>query len=278
MRTLKTILVSLMLLSSVSFSAEVEVLHWWTSGGEAQSVNELKKMLEKNGHTWKDFSVAGGNGGNAMTVLKSRAISGNAPAAAQINGPSVQEWAELGVLADLNDVAKANNWDKILPKLISDRMKYKGNYVAVPFNVHKINWMWVNPNIFKKANAKIPTTWKEFEVSAKKIQKAGYIALASGGQSWQEATTFEAIVLGIGADFYKKAFVDLDLKTLGSKKMIQAFKTLRMTKKYTDKNAPGRDWNLATAMVYKGEAAMQFMGDWAKGEFKVAKKEQVLIM
>ena len=32
-------------------------------------------------------------------------------------------------------------------------------------------------------------------------------------------------------------------------------------KGYTDKNAPGRDWNLATAMVIKGEAGMQLMGD-----------------
>jgi glucose/mannose transport system substrate-binding protein len=41
---------------------------------------------------------------------------------------------------------------------------------------------------------------------------------------------------------------------------------------YTDKNAPGRDWNLATAMVIKGEAGMQLMGDWAKGEFLAANK------
>jgi hypothetical protein len=58
MRTLKTILVNLMLLSSVSFNAKVEVLYWWISGGEAQFVNKLKKMLEKNSYTWKYFSVA----------------------------------------------------------------------------------------------------------------------------------------------------------------------------------------------------------------------------
>ena len=47
---------------------------------------------------------------------------------------------------------------------------------------------------------------------------------------------------------------------------------MKMIKSYTDKSAPGRDWNLATAMVIKGEAAMQFMGDWAKGEFTAAGK------
>lgn len=58
-------------------AAEIEVLHWWTSGGEAKAANLLKEKLETKGHTWKDFAVAGGAGDSAMTVLKSRAISGN---------------------------------------------------------------------------------------------------------------------------------------------------------------------------------------------------------
>lgn len=38
-------------------AGEVEVLHWWTSGGEAKSVGELKKIMQAKGHTWKDFAV-----------------------------------------------------------------------------------------------------------------------------------------------------------------------------------------------------------------------------
>jgi len=43
-------------------------------------------------------------------------------------------------------------------------------------------------------------------------------------------------------------------------------------RQFIDANSPGRDWNVATSMVINGEAAMQIMGDWAKGEFKVAGK------
>ena len=39
-----------------------------------------------------------------------------------------------------------------------------------------------------------------------------------------------------------------------------------------DPNFPGRDWNLATAMVINGQAGMQIMGDWAKGEWLNAGK------
>jgi len=261
------------LFSSPMFAGEVEVLHWWTSGGEAKSVGVLKDLLEKEGHVWKDMAVAGGAGGNAMTVLKSRAVSGNPPTAAQVKGPQIQQWGDEGVLTNLDDVAKSAGWDALLPKVVADVMKYKGHYVAVPVNVHKINWMWANPEVFRKAGAKLPTTWAEFEAAAEKIKKAGYIPVAWGGQNWQEATVFETIVLGVGgAAFYKKALVDADPAALSSATMEKCFDTLRMVLKYIDKDAPGRDWNLATSMVIQGKAAMQFMGDWAKGEFKAAGK------
>ena len=94
-------------LSATARAGEVEVLHWWTSGGEAKAAAELKASMQKKGHTWKDFAVAGGGGDAAMTVLKSRVVSGNAPAAAQIKGPSIQEWAKEGVLEYMDPVAKA---------------------------------------------------------------------------------------------------------------------------------------------------------------------------
>ncbi|MBS0433835.1 MAG: carbohydrate ABC transporter substrate-binding protein [Proteobacteria bacterium] len=259
--------------ASLAQAGEVEVLHWWTSGGEAKAAAELKATMQKKGHTWKDFAVAGGGGDSAMTVLKSRVVSGNAPAAAQIKGPSLQEWAREGVLANMDGVAKAEKWDELLPKAIADGLKYKGNYIAAPVNVHRVNWLWANPEVFKKAGAKLPTTWDEFFVAAEALKKAGVIPVAHGGQNWQDFTTFESVALGVGgADFYKKALVHLDAGSLKGATMQKVLETFKKVKGYTDKNAPGRDWNLATAMVIKGEAGMQLMGDWAKGEFLAAGK------
>jgi glucose/mannose transport system substrate-binding protein len=255
-------------------TGEVEVLHWWTSGGEAASVAVLKSLLEEEGYAWKDFAVAGGGGDQAMTVLRSRAVAGNPPTAAQVKGPQIQDWAEEGFLTNLDDVAKAEKWDDLIPKVLADIMKYQGHWVAVPVNVHRINWMWVNPEVFEKAGADIPKTWAEFETAAKKIKAAGMIPVAWGGQPWQEATVFETIVAGLGGtDFYVKTMVEADPAAINSPTMVECLETLKMMKQYTDPGAPGRDWNLATAMVIKGEAGMQFMGDWAKGEFTAAGKK-----
>ena len=143
-------LATMMAIAPSAQAGEVEVLHWWTSGGEAKSVDFLKQQLAGSGVDWVDFAVAGGGGESAMTVLKSRAISGNSPTAAQIKGPSIQEWGELGFLSSIDDVATANNWDEILPEVVSDVMKFEGKYVAAPVNVHRVNWLWANPEVFRK--------------------------------------------------------------------------------------------------------------------------------
>jgi len=260
-------------MSSFAQAGEVEVLHWWTSGGEAKSISVLKDMLEEQGHSWKDFAVAGGGGESAMTVLKTRAVSGNPPSAAQIKGHDIQEWGGLGFLTNLDDVAKQGGWDDAVPSMVTDIMKWEGEYVAVPVNVHRVNWLWANPEVLKKSGVAVPTTLDEFFVAGDKIKAAGFIPLAHGGQPWQDATVFEAVALDVlGSEDYVKAFVDLDMDVLAGPKMVEVFTKFQRIHDYIDSNSPGRDWNVATSMVINGEAAMQIMGDWAKGEFTAAGK------
>ncbi len=268
-------LTGVLLAANLASASELEVLHWWTSGGEARSAELLKDMMEHKGHSWKDFAVAGGGGESAMMVLKARAVSGNPPTAAQIKGHDIQEWAQLGFLTSIEAVATPEHWDSVLPEMISDIMKYRGNYVSVPANLHRVNWLWANTKIFEKVGVSVPKTLNEFFVAADAIKAAGYIPLAHGGQPWQDATLFEAIALAVlGADDYRKAFVDLDMETLSSKKMIEVFTRFKKLKDYIDDDSPGRVWNDATKMVINGGAAMQIMGDWAKGEFTAAGKVQ----
>jgi glucose/mannose transport system substrate-binding protein len=252
----------------------VEVLHYWTSGGESKAVAELKAEFEAAGGKWIDSPVAGGGGDAQATVLRSRVLAGDPPAAVQIKGPNISDWAKQGALADLSSVGQAEGWDKLLPPLLQGIVKYEGKYVAVPVNIHRVDWVWANPEVLKAAGVDgVPTSWDGMFEAAEKIKAAGKIPFAHGGQPWQDATVFETIVLGVGgAEFYNKALGELDEEALTSDTMKQAFETFRKFRSYVDAAFPNRDWNLATAMVMNGEAAMQIMGDWAKGEFAAAGK------
>ncbi|MDG1738279.1 MAG: ABC transporter substrate-binding protein [Paracoccaceae bacterium] len=260
--------------STVAFAEpQAEVLHYWTSGGEAKSVAVLQGEFAANGGTWTDMPVAGGGGDAAGTALRARVLAGNAPTAAQIKGPAIQEWYEEGVLADISAVAEANNWADVLPASIAGHMQCDGTWCAAPVNVHRVDWIWANAEVLSANGIDMPTSWDEFNAAAEQLQAAGIIPLAHGGQAWQDATVFEAVALGIlGADGFHKAFVELDTETLTSDDMKAVFDQMRTMRGFVDSNFSGRDWNLATAMVMNGEAAFQIMGDWAKGEFMAAGK------
>ena len=271
---MKQIISRSILVSAIAFSLpkmalaqDVEVLHWWTSGSEGTALNVLKDDLAQKGYGWKDMPVAGGAGEAAMTTLKARAAAGNPPDAAQLLGMAVKEWSQSGLLGDLTPVANKEGWADVIPNAIQNFAINDGKWVAVPVNVHRPNWLWINADIFKKYNLTPPSTWEEFNQVADILKSKGVTPLAHGGQPWQDATIFDDVVLGIGGpDFYRKAIVDADPDALGSDTMIKVFDQMRRIRGYVDSNFSGRDWNLATAMLINGEAAMQLMGDWAKGE------------
>ena len=253
---------------AVSAAGEVEVLHWWTSGGEAAALNVLKDDLSSKGVSWADMPVAGGGGESAMTVLRARVTSNNAPTAAQMLGYDILDWGKQGAAADLNAVAAKEEWDAVVPAALQNFAKHDGKWISAPVNVHSTNWVWANKAIFDELGLSAPINFDELVATLEAIKKAGYTPLAHGGQAWQEATIFDSVVLATGGvGFYRKALVDLDADALGSDTMKTVFDRMAILRSYVDDNFSGRDWNLASAMVIEKKAGMQIMGDWAKGEF-----------
>ncbi len=256
-------------------AVDVEVLHWWTSGGEAKALNVLKQDLEGQGIGWQDMPVAGGGGEAAMTVLRSRVVAGNAPTAVQMLGFDIQDWGAEGATANLNELAAKEGWDDVVPAALQRFSKYDDNWIASPVNVHSTNWVWANKSIMEELGVSAPPTdWDGFIALLDAAKAKGYTALAHGGQPWQDATVFESVLLTTGgADFYKKSMIDLDPEALGSDTMKTVFDRMKRLRGYVDDNFSGRDWNLASAMVIENKAAVQIMGDWAKGEFLNAGKK-----
>lgn len=268
--------VSAMALSAglaASASAEdVEVLHWWTSGGEAAALNVLKDDLSTKGIGWVDMPVAGGGGEAAMTALRARVTAGDPPTAVQMLGFDILDWANEGALGDLTSVATTEGWDGVVPAALQAFAKADGKWISAPVNVHSTNWVWINKAALDATGMAAPTSWDELVAVLDKMKENGITPLGHGGQAWQDATVFDGVALSMGNDFYKAAFIDLDPAALGGDQMAEAFNRLIKLSSYVDSNFSGRDWNLASAMVINGEAGMQMMGDWAKGEFLKAGK------
>ncbi|KPC50563.1 extracellular solute-binding protein [Amantichitinum ursilacus] len=250
---------------------DIEVLHGWFASSGARAVAEIKMRLNQQGHHWADMH----SGKDVPGMLKKRIEEGKLPTAAAFGGVKVQNWVGKGVLANLDPVAQEQGWSRILPAVLDRMMQAENHYVAVPLGVARVNVLWVNANLLKRVGVtRAPATWDEFFSVCDKLVSAGITPLAHSEVKWQVATLFEAVVLGLcGAEFYLSAFSRLDANALGGSQMAHALETFRRLKRYCTPDPVGREWNLATADVINGRAAMQLMGDWVKGELDEAGKQ-----
>ena len=254
--------------SSMNTNAnQIEVLHWWSSEGEQRALNELRSELELQDIMLRDAVVPGSGGGIATTVLQARAIAGNPPEMAQVNGLDVKSWAKLGFLADLESVAKKNKWRERLPKIAVDVNTYDGAFVSVPINIHRVNWLWSNKEVFNRYNLTPPETWNEFFEIAKVLKSQGVTPLAVGNDPWQLAIIFEVMALGLhGSEYYRDLLIDFDIDVITSEQTRILFSTFKELKPYTNIKSASLVWSVVTPLMITGEAAMQLQGDWVKGE------------
>ena len=255
------------LLSAPVAASQVEVLHWWTSGGEAKAVEVLKSEWTKQGNQWNDFAVQGGGGKSAMTVLKSRALAANPPEAAHLKGYELKEWAGLGFLRDLTPMAEHLGWYGQMPPMVRATLSQNGALMAVPTGIHRVNWLWLNRKIFERNKLTPPTSWAQFVTVADQLKKRGITPLAIGNEPWQLAVLFETVALGEGGkEFYRKAFLEQDSATLTGPDMVRVLTRFQQLRAYVPQKYAGLKWHQATNLLESGGAAMQVMGDWVKGE------------
>ena len=276
--TMKLLLAGVALIAaSAPVNAEdkpkAEVMTSWTSGGEAAALNIIRTEFEKRGGDWKDSSIAGF--GAADAAFQNRVVAGDPPTVKQVViGHDPAEFIKQGLMNPIDDVAAAGKWADVLPKTIFDFISYDGKVYLSPTGAHGESWMFYSKEAFAKAGiADEPKSWDEFFADMDKLKAAGILPIAWGGQSWQEAKVFNMVLLSqVGIDGFLKIYVDKDSSPASIDGIKETLTILGKMRAYVDEGAPGRNWNDATAMVITGKAGVQFMGDWAKGEFTVAGK------
>lgn len=250
-----------------SAPASLQVLHWWTSASERRAANVLAARLGEEGVEWKDGAIPGGAGLGAGKVLKSRVIAGNAPDATQIIGVSIGEWAELGLLLELDSVAAAGNWSNVLFPTIRTLVQHRKHVVAAPLGLHRINTLFYNRKLFARLNVTPPVTWPEFEQLARRLRAAGVVPLVQSAEPWQVATLFENLVLAeSGPDYYRELFVRLSPQAATDHRLAEALGRLRIMKGWMGGPPQELPWTEVVRRFARKEGAMMIMGDWAKAE------------
>lgn len=253
-------------------AVDLEVTHWWTSGGEAAAVAEFAKAFnEKTDHSWIDGAIAG-SGGTARPIMISRIIGGDPMGATQFNhGRQAEELVEAGLMLDLTDLAEKEGWrDIVHPVSLLDSCTIDGKVYCVPVNIHSWQWIWVSHKAFADAGVDLPKNWDEFIAAAPALEKAGKVPLAMGGQPWQSNGAFNVLVTAIaGAEAWEEVNVNKNADVVRGEAYTKVFEAAAAARTYS-KNTNVQDWNQATNMVITGAAGGQIMGDWAQGEFQVA--------
>ncbi|MEW4458959.1 ABC transporter substrate-binding protein [Roseibium algicola] len=252
-------------------ATDLEVTHWWTSGGEAAAVAEFAKAFDATGNKWVDGAIAG-SGGTARPIMISRITGGDPMGATQFNhGRQAEELVEAGLMRDLTDIAEEGNWKEVIhPSSLLDSCTLDGRIYCVPVNIHSQQWLWLNNKVFEDNGLAVPTNWDEYAAAAPKLQEAGIVPLAMGQQPWQTTLAFQVLLTALaGPEAYTKIFGEKDAELAGSEEMAKVFQAAATARDMSkDSNVQG--WNDATTMVITGKAAGQIMGDWAQGEFQVA--------
>jgi glucose/mannose transport system substrate-binding protein len=249
---------------------EAEVIHQWTSSGEAAAVKVIADRFNAAGGTWIDTAITGTS---AMIAAElARLTGGNPPDAMQFApGDQMRELADQGLLRHIDDVAAENNFSEIFPADFVDAITYDGHVWAIPVNNHGQNWTWYSKKVLADAGAAEPATWDEFWAAADKIKAAGLVPVAIGAQSWQLRHTFSGILATKGGrDLYRAVYIDRDEEAIRSPQFAEVVETFLKLRDYGDEGMANRDWNVAANMVVTDQAGFFFMGDWAKGEFSAA--------
>lgn len=244
----------------------VEVAHFWIAPSENKALDVYRRAWTAAGGRWTDTTAVSRTA--ELQMVLDRIANGYPPTVMQWNAhEGSQELSEKGVVQDIEAVATADHWRDFLPASILESITYKGRVFLAPTNIHAENWLWTNRKIFDQLGLEPPRSWDEVLSSAEKIAAAGYQPIAMGNGPWEASLIFNTIIYAAyGHDDYVRLMKGADAQAVMDDRMIQALELLRRLKPYISTDRADKTWAGASRAVGEGRAAMQFMGDWAKGE------------
>ena len=254
---------------SSAHAQPLNVLHWWTSDSERQAADRLVQQLGAQGVEWHDDAIPGGGGGAAIKVLTGRVLAGEAPDVAQVIGRTLTEWAGLGLVLPLDDVAQRGHWREKMFPVVLQTVTRGGKVMAAPLGVHRINTLLYNHHVWGQLRLPPPRTWHDIEAAAKVMRAHQVTPLAWSDEPWQVATVFETVLLSEGGPALYAALASTQQwSAWQDARVIAALKRLRWLRDLDDGPSTEQPWVASARQLQSGTAGMLIMGDWARGELE----------
>ena len=187
-------------------------------------------------------------------------------------GKQFDELVENDLLANVDAQAAAQNWKAILPAAFVQAVTRNGQMLRGAGQHPRPELAVLLQRRAGQAPAsQPPTNWDDLFAALDKLKAAGLIPLAFSGQKNWERNLFNAVLVGQRRPRHVRRVLGQARRRHGEEPRVQdVAETYKRLRGYVDPGSPGRNWNDATSLVIQGKAGMQFMGDWAKGEFTAA--------
>lgn len=249
----------------------LEIFSWWTGAGEEDGLLALIDVFNEQYPEIQveNAAVAGGAGTNAKAVLVSRMQGGDPPSTFQVHGGAElnDSWVAAEKMDSLTSFFEENDLVDKFPADLIDLVSKDGEIYSVPVNVHRGNVLWYNKEVFDNLGLEAPTTFDEFFEVAETLKENGITPLALGDrESWTATHLFESILLGVlGAEEYEKLWTGE--VAFDDPQVVESAEIFVKMLEFVNDDHSARNWQDAAQLVAEGDAAMNVMGDWAKGYF-----------
>lgn len=182
--------------------------------------------------------------------------------------------ANEGLLEPLDDMYESEGWNKVLPKSTIERVRAKDGHLYAVNNA--IVWgpvVYYNEAAFEKAGVSAPKTMVDWYEMGPKLEKAGFIPLASGNADVGVLVLSGMMVNAFKADDYSSLLSGNSDITYTDERVVQVFKDLkRMGEELMHEGAAGVNDPDARALFTQGKAAMYSNGSWAASDALLGKE------
>lgn len=266
----------------------VEVLSWWSSGGEVEALNALVRVYtdEHEGATVTKTTVS--DSSTASDTLNQRFAAGTPPDVFLSSG-GLCSWIRGGValIENLDEFAWRHHWHdpSVMPQAIQDTVRCIGpdglkHFYGVPVDIHRCNTLFYNKAILSGLNLTPPTTLDEFfsvaDAIRKHLPRVAPLALGTAaikGGAWPlSAMVTGALLAGMhGTAWYLKFYAgEADFSSTTTEdyaKTRAVVDTARRMMDYVNPNYQDLGWDDAAELLRTDQAALYVMGDWVNGKY-----------